>query len=141
MSTEQIIVPDNVSIKIRSRIVTVEGPRGKLTKDLSHIAVTFVIVRFRPQHHRFHLDMSSQQTNPFASKVTSTDIPHSPNPTKYRSRSTTVAARTSQPSARSSQSFRTSSPASQRATSTRCDTYTPISPSTSTSRRARKMTA
>uniref|UniRef100_A0A093V431 60S ribosomal protein L9-B n=1 Tax=Talaromyces marneffei PM1 TaxID=1077442 RepID=A0A093V431_TALMA len=32
---------DNLTINIRSRIVTVEGPRGKLTKDLSHISVSF----------------------------------------------------------------------------------------------------
>ncbi|KAJ9660333.1 60S ribosomal protein L9B [Neophaeococcomyces mojaviensis] len=42
-SEEQVVVPDDVSMKIRSRIVTVEGPRGKLTKDLSHIAVTFTL--------------------------------------------------------------------------------------------------
>lgn len=30
-----------VKVHIRSRVVTVEGPRGKLVKDLSHIAVTF----------------------------------------------------------------------------------------------------
>lgn len=30
-----------MSVHIRSRIVTIEGPRGKLTKDLSHINVTF----------------------------------------------------------------------------------------------------
>ncbi|KAL2831982.1 ribosomal protein L6, alpha-beta domain-containing protein [Aspergillus cavernicola] len=40
-SEETLPIPDNVKIHIRSRIVTVEGPRGKLTKDLSHIAVTF----------------------------------------------------------------------------------------------------
>merc|ERR1711939_364521 len=40
-SQEQLVIPDNVKIHIRSRIVSVEGPRGKLTKDLSHIAVTF----------------------------------------------------------------------------------------------------
>ncbi|KIV88330.1 hypothetical protein PV10_08022 [Exophiala mesophila] len=40
-SEEQLVVPEDVKIHIRSRIVTVEGPRGKLVKDLSHIAVTF----------------------------------------------------------------------------------------------------
>ncbi|KAK1150313.1 60S ribosomal protein L9B [Aspergillus melleus] len=30
-----------LKVHIRSRTVTVEGPRGKLVKDLSHIAVTF----------------------------------------------------------------------------------------------------
>ncbi|KAJ5151835.1 60S ribosomal protein L9 [Penicillium capsulatum] len=40
-SEERLPIPDNVKVHIRSRIVTVEGPRGKLVKDLSHIAVTF----------------------------------------------------------------------------------------------------
>ncbi|PGH03876.1 large subunit ribosomal protein L9e, partial [Blastomyces parvus] len=30
-------------VHIRSRVVTVEGPRGKLVKDLSHIAVSFTM--------------------------------------------------------------------------------------------------
>ena len=30
-----------VKVSIKSRLVTVEGPRGKLTKDLSHLAVNF----------------------------------------------------------------------------------------------------
>ncbi|KAF7559687.1 hypothetical protein G7046_g4464 [Stylonectria norvegica] len=32
-----------VKIAIKSRIVTVEGPRGKLVKDLSHLAVNFAL--------------------------------------------------------------------------------------------------
>ncbi|KAF9887456.1 hypothetical protein FE257_010173 [Aspergillus nanangensis] len=40
-SEERLPIPENVKIHIRSRVVTVEGPRGKLVKDLSHIAVTF----------------------------------------------------------------------------------------------------
>ncbi|CEJ59112.1 Putative 60S ribosomal protein [Penicillium brasilianum] len=40
-SEERLPIPDNVKVHIRSRVVTVEGPRGKLVKDLSHIAVTF----------------------------------------------------------------------------------------------------
>ncbi|KAL9617247.1 MAG: hypothetical protein Q9160_007928 [Pyrenula sp. 1 TL-2023] len=46
-SEESLTVPENVKIHIRSRIVNVEGPRadvesaGKLTKDLSHLAVCF----------------------------------------------------------------------------------------------------
>jgi large subunit ribosomal protein L9e len=43
VSTETLNVPEDVNVSIRSRIVTVEGPRGKLVKDLSHIAVTFVV--------------------------------------------------------------------------------------------------
>ncbi|KAG7292249.1 60S ribosomal protein L9B [Staphylotrichum longicolle] len=40
-SEETLEVPENVKVSIKSRLVTVEGPRGKLTKDLSHIAVNF----------------------------------------------------------------------------------------------------
>ncbi|KAJ9607668.1 60S ribosomal protein L9B [Cladophialophora chaetospira] len=44
-SQEQLVIPEDVKIHIRSRIITVEGPRGKLTKDLSHIAVTFTLAK------------------------------------------------------------------------------------------------
>ncbi|KAI9790249.1 MAG: hypothetical protein M1816_005274 [Peltula sp. TS41687] len=40
-SSETLTVPEGVKVQIKSRIVTVEGPRGKLTKDLSHLAVCF----------------------------------------------------------------------------------------------------
>ena len=34
-------ISDTVKVHIKSRNVTVEGPRGKLSKDLSHLAVNF----------------------------------------------------------------------------------------------------
>ncbi|KAL8717961.1 MAG: hypothetical protein Q9225_004852 [Loekoesia sp. 1 TL-2023] len=40
-SSESLTIPDNVKVHIKSRLVTVEGPRGKLTKDLSHLSVCF----------------------------------------------------------------------------------------------------
>ncbi|EON97754.1 putative 60s ribosomal protein l9 protein [Phaeoacremonium minimum UCRPA7] len=40
-SEESLEIPEGVKVHIKSRLVTVEGPRGKLTKDLSHIAVNF----------------------------------------------------------------------------------------------------
>ncbi|KAI1400367.1 60S ribosomal protein L9 [Hypoxylon fuscum] len=40
-SLETLEIPDGVTVQIKSRNVTVEGPRGKLSKDLSHIAVNF----------------------------------------------------------------------------------------------------
>jgi large subunit ribosomal protein L9e len=42
-SEEILEVPENVKVSIKSRLVTVEGPRGTLTKDLSHIAVNFSV--------------------------------------------------------------------------------------------------
>lgn len=41
-SAELLAIPDGVDVKIRSRIVTVTGPRGKLVKDLKHLNVTFI---------------------------------------------------------------------------------------------------
>ncbi|SPO04231.1 probable ribosomal protein L9.e.c14 [Cephalotrichum gorgonifer] len=40
-SQELIEIPEGVTVNIKARHVTVEGPRGKLSKDLSHVAVTF----------------------------------------------------------------------------------------------------
>merc|ERR1711974_466705 len=36
-----LTVPEGVKVTIKSRLVTVEGPRGKLTKNLNHLAVNF----------------------------------------------------------------------------------------------------
>ncbi|KAK5120587.1 60S ribosomal protein L9A [Meristemomyces frigidus] len=40
-SQEQLTIPEGVKVHIKTRIVTVEGPRGKLQKNLGHIAVSF----------------------------------------------------------------------------------------------------
>jgi len=40
-SNETLDVPEGVKVSIKSRLVTVEGPRGKLSKNLSHLAVNF----------------------------------------------------------------------------------------------------
>ncbi|MCJ1243723.1 hypothetical protein MMC30_000920 [Trapelia coarctata] len=40
-SEESLTIPDNVKVTIKSRQITVEGPRGKLTKNLGHLSVGF----------------------------------------------------------------------------------------------------
>ncbi|OAQ72824.1 ribosomal protein L6 [Pochonia chlamydosporia 170] len=40
-SQELLEIPEGVKVAIKTRIVTVEGPRGKLVKDLGHLAVNF----------------------------------------------------------------------------------------------------
>ncbi|KAK0392325.1 hypothetical protein NLU13_1821 [Sarocladium strictum] len=40
-SQELLDIPEGVKVTIKTRQVTVEGPRGKLNKDLGHLAVTF----------------------------------------------------------------------------------------------------
>ncbi|KAI8893701.1 60S ribosomal protein L9 [Globomyces pollinis-pini] len=39
-----VAIPSDVTVSIKSRIVTVEGPRGKLVKNLAHIAMELAIV-------------------------------------------------------------------------------------------------
>ncbi|CCX31931.1 ribosomal protein L6, alpha-beta domain-containing protein [Pyronema domesticum] len=41
-SSELLTIPEGVSVSIKSRVVTVTGPRGKLVKDLKHLAVSYV---------------------------------------------------------------------------------------------------
>ncbi|KAF2459012.1 ribosomal protein L6, alpha-beta domain-containing protein [Lineolata rhizophorae] len=38
---ESLTIPEGVKVNIKTRIVTVEGPRGKLSKNLGHLAVSF----------------------------------------------------------------------------------------------------
>jgi len=40
-SEETLNIPDDVKVNIKARTVNVEGPRGKLTKSLSHLSVSF----------------------------------------------------------------------------------------------------
>jgi len=40
-SAETLDIPEGVKLHIKTRVITVEGPRGKLVKDLSHLAVVF----------------------------------------------------------------------------------------------------
>jgi len=40
-SLETLTIPDDVKVGIKARTVTVEGPRGKLVKSLSHLSVSF----------------------------------------------------------------------------------------------------
>ncbi|KAJ2987506.1 hypothetical protein NUW58_g4470 [Xylaria curta] len=40
-SQETLEIPEGVKVSIKSRKIHVEGPRGKLSKDLSHLAVNF----------------------------------------------------------------------------------------------------
>src|ERR1700730_11644585 len=37
IQTEELEIPADVKVSIKARIITVEGPRGKLTKDVQHV--------------------------------------------------------------------------------------------------------
>ncbi|CAN6611678.1 large ribosomal subunit protein uL6B [Trichomonascus vanleenenianus] len=46
-STENLDIPEGVTVEIKARNVTVTGPRGTLKKNLSHVDVTFTKVSDR----------------------------------------------------------------------------------------------
>jgi ribosomal protein L6P/L9E len=43
-SVETLDVPEGVTVQIKARKVTVEGPRGKLTKDVGHVQMDLQLV-------------------------------------------------------------------------------------------------
>ncbi|ORX36942.1 putative 60S ribosomal protein l9 [Kockovaella imperatae] len=43
-SVETLTIPEGVTVTIKARKVTVEGPRGTLTKDVGHVAMDIQIV-------------------------------------------------------------------------------------------------
>jgi len=52
-SEETLDIPEGVKVHIKTRNVTVEGPRGKLTKNLGHLAVSFSC----PEKSVLHIEM------------------------------------------------------------------------------------
>jgi large subunit ribosomal protein L9e len=43
VKTERIEVPDDVKISVKSRTVTIEGKRGKITKAFKHLKVELLV--------------------------------------------------------------------------------------------------
>ncbi|CAE6412225.1 unnamed protein product [Rhizoctonia solani] len=45
LSTEELTIPDGVTVQIKSRLITVEGPRGKLVKNVRHVNMDIQLVK------------------------------------------------------------------------------------------------
>jgi hypothetical protein len=45
LSTEELTVPEGVTVQIKSRQITVEGPRGKLVKNVRHVNMDIQLVK------------------------------------------------------------------------------------------------
>ena len=43
--SNKITIPDEVEVTVKSRLVTVKGPRGTLTKDFTHIDVDMYLAQ------------------------------------------------------------------------------------------------
>ncbi|XP_061348157.1 large ribosomal subunit protein uL6-like [Gastrolobium bilobum] len=44
LSSETMNIPDGVRIKVHAKVIEVEGPRGKLVKDLKHLNLDFQLI-------------------------------------------------------------------------------------------------
>ncbi|WVR07258.1 hypothetical protein IAU60_004299 [Kwoniella sp. DSM 27419] len=44
-SVETLNVPEGVTVNVKARVVTVEGPRGKLTKNVGHVQMDIQLVK------------------------------------------------------------------------------------------------
>lgn len=45
LQTEELDIPDGVTLNIKSRLITVEGPRGKLTKNVRHVNMDIQLIK------------------------------------------------------------------------------------------------
>lgn len=45
LKTEELDIPDGVDVSVKSRIITVKGPRGTLTKNVRHADVDIRILK------------------------------------------------------------------------------------------------
>ena len=43
-TTKNVLIPEGVTIKIKSRIVTVKGPKGEIVKNISHLPLDIKII-------------------------------------------------------------------------------------------------
>jgi len=44
LQTEELKIPEGVTLNIKSRLITVEGPRGKLTKNVRHVNMDIQLI-------------------------------------------------------------------------------------------------
>lgn len=44
LATKELVIPEGIEVTVKSRRIIVKGPRGQLSKDLSHIAADMFLV-------------------------------------------------------------------------------------------------
>ena len=45
LQTEELNIPEGVILNIKSRLITVEGPRGKLVKNVRHVNMDIQLIK------------------------------------------------------------------------------------------------
>ncbi|KAF9673068.1 hypothetical protein SADUNF_Sadunf11G0110400 [Salix dunnii] len=56
LSSETMDIPDGVKIKINARIIEVEGPRGKLTRNFKHLNLDFQLIKDEEGKRKLKID-------------------------------------------------------------------------------------
>ena len=45
LQTEELDIPEGITLNIKSRLITVEGPRGKLVKNVRHVNMDIQLIK------------------------------------------------------------------------------------------------
>ncbi|KAJ3765412.1 hypothetical protein FB446DRAFT_615998, partial [Lentinula raphanica] len=45
LQTEELVIPEGVSVSLKARIINVTGPRGTLTKNFQHVNMDIRLVK------------------------------------------------------------------------------------------------
>ena len=45
LQTEELSIPEGVTVSIKARLIVVEGPRGKLTKNVRHVNMDIQLIQ------------------------------------------------------------------------------------------------
>lgn len=53
LKTEELDIPEGVTIEVKSRIITVTGPRGTLTKNVRHVDMDIKLLKGKPNQVHF----------------------------------------------------------------------------------------
>lgn len=41
LASQRMDIPDGVAVKVKSKVIAVESPRGKLVRDFKHLSLDF----------------------------------------------------------------------------------------------------
>lgn len=56
LSSETMDIPDGVKIKVKAKIIEVEGPRGKLSRNFKHLNLDFELIKDESGKRKLKID-------------------------------------------------------------------------------------
>ena len=64
LKTEELDIPEGVTVDIKSRVITVKGPRGTLTKNVRHIDMDIRLQKGKTKESAASLQKRREQCVP-----------------------------------------------------------------------------